>query len=150
MLLVGVLGFTACEDPDGLDNWFDKPTADRNLVLTLPAEELILTEETAAEELTFSWNAINPPTEEYSIRYVFKLGILGQNYTPALTSGDLTADVTSFTITQRQLNSFLVQECALAPGVEVELQVKVLAYIEGGQYYYKPTIAEESVVAAAY
>lgn len=149
-MLVGVLGFVACEDPDGLDNWFDKPEADRNMVLTLPAEELILTEATSAEELTFSWNAINPPTEEYTIRYVLKIGILGQNYTPALASGDLTADVTSYTITGSQLNSFLVDECALAPGVEIQLQVKVLAYIEGGPFYYKPTIAEENVVAAAY
>lgn len=150
MLLVGVLGFTACEDPDGLDNVFDKPEADRNMVLTLPAEELILTAETAAEELTFSWNAINPPTDEYTIRYVFKLGIQGQNYTPALSSGDLTADITSFTVSKRQLNRFLIQDCALAPNVEVELQVKVLAYIEGGQFYYKPTIAEESIMAVAY
>ena len=150
MLLVGVLGFAACEDPDGLDNVFDKPEADRNMVLTLPAEELILTAETAAEELTFSWNAINPPTEEYTIRYVFKIGIQGQDYTPALSSGDLTSDVTSYTITKRQLNSFLIQDCALAPDVEAELQVKVLAYIEGGQFYYKPTIAEESIMAVAY
>ena len=68
MLLVGVIGFSACEDPDGLDNWFDKPEADRNMELILPGEELILTEENSGESLTLSWNAINPPTEEYTIR----------------------------------------------------------------------------------
>ena len=150
MLLVGVIGFSACEDPDGLDNWFDKPEADRNMELILPGEELILTEENSGESLTFSWNAINPPTEEYTIRYVFKLGIQGQNYTPALTSGDLTSDVTSFTITKRALNRFLIQDCALAPDVEVELQAKVLAYIEGGTFYYKPTISEKTMMAMAY
>ena len=150
MLLVGALGVWACDDPDGLENWFDKPEADRNMVLTLPGEELILTEETAAEELTFSWNAINPPTEEYSIRYVFKLGIQGQNFTPALTSGDLTADVTSYTVSKRLLNRFIIQECGWASDVELMLEVKVLAYIEGGQFYYKPTIAESLVKAVAY
>ena len=150
MLLVGVIGFSACEDPDGLDNWFDKPEADRNMELILPGEELILTEENSGESLTFSWNAINPPTEEYTIRYVFKLGIQGQNYTPALTSGDLTSDVTSFTITKRALNRFLIQDCALAPDVEVELQAKVLAYIEGGTFYYKPTISEKTMMAMGY
>lgn len=49
MLLVGVIGFSACEDPDGLDNWFDKPEADRNMELILPGEELILTEENSGE-----------------------------------------------------------------------------------------------------
>lgn len=150
MLLVGVLGFTACEDPDGLDNWFDKPEADRNMVLTLPAEELILTEDAAAEELTFSWNTINPPTDEYTIRYVFKIGVQGQNFTPALSSGDLTSDVTSYTISKRALNRFIIQDCAMAPNVEFMLEVKVLAYIENGPFYYKPTIAESFVKTVAY
>lgn len=150
LFLVGVLAFTACEDPDGLDNWFDKPEADRDLTLTLPGEALELTEDTAADMLTFSWNAIDPPSEEYTINYVFKIGIVGDDYATCISSGDLGSEVTSYTLSKRQLNRFIVQVYGQNPNVEAQLQAKVLAYIDGGPFYYKPSLSEQIFTVKAY
>lgn len=152
LLLVGAMAFTftACDDPDGLDNWFDKPEADRSLTLTIPGESLELTEDNASEMLTFSWNLINPPSEEYTINYVFKIGVVGDNYTTCLSSGDLGSEVSSYTLSKRQLNRFIVQVYGQNPNVEAQLQAKVLAYIDGGQFYYKPSISEQVFVVKPY
>ena len=61
-----MLSFAACEDKDGLNNWFEKPEANNDLVLTMP-EELSIDPDTQWNDIDFTWNTPTPPTEDYHI-----------------------------------------------------------------------------------
>lgn len=150
-MFVGILSFTACEDKDGLNNVFDKPAENDDLVITLPADQFTIGPDTQWTNFTFKWNQPTPPTEDYHISgYMLKIVNTNDSTAPAFEVEGIAADATSVDVLQRDLYKFIVANWSFYFDEPVEVRVELLAYIDGGQFYYKPMIstAVSNIVAS--
>lgn len=150
LAFVGMLSFAACEDKDGLNNWFEKPEVNNDLVLTMP-EELSIDPETQWNDIDFTWNTPTPPTEDYHISgYMLKIRMRDDANAAPYVVSDIPADANSCTVLQRDLYKFMIANWVFKIGKPVAIEADLLASIEGGQFYYKPmiSIASANVIAA--
>lgn len=142
LTFVGILSFAACEDKDGLNNVFEKPSVNNDLVLTLPAEQLSIGPDTQWTNLTFTWNQPTPPTEDYHISgYLLKIINTMDATAPAFVSDNIDASATSWGVLQRDLYKFIVANWQFYYNMPIDCQIQLMAYIDGGEFYYKPIIA---------
>lgn len=150
LAFVGMLSFAACEDKDGLNNWFEKPEANNDLVLTMP-EELSIDPDTQWNDIDFTWNTPTPPTEDYHISgYMLRIRMRDDANAAPYVVKDIPADANSCKVLQRNLYKFMIANWVFKIGEPVAIEADLLASIEGGQFYYKPmlSIASANVVAA--
>ncbi len=146
LAFVGVLSFAACEDKDGLNNWFDKPEANDDLVLTAPAEELSISEDTQWNDIVFTWNTPTPPTEDYHISgYMLRIRMRDDVNAAPYVVENISADANSCGILQRDMYKFMVANWIFRIGEPVAVEADLLANIDGGQFYYKPMLSTASI-----
>ncbi len=145
LAFVGMLSFTACEDKDGLNNWFEKPEANDDLVLTMLVEEISISEDTQWNDINFTWSTPTPPTEDYRISgYMLRIRMRDDVNAAPYVVKDISADATSCTVLQRNLYKFMIANWIFKIGEPVAIEVDLLASIDGGQFYYKPMLSTAS------
>jgi len=150
LAFVGMLSFAACEDKDGLNNWFEKPEVNNDLVLTMP-EELSIDAQTQWNDIEFTWNTPTVPTEDYRISgYMLRIRMRDDvNATPYVVK-DIPAEANSCKVLQRDFYKFIIANWIFKLGEPVAVEADLLANIDGGQFYYKPllSVASANVIAA--
>jgi hypothetical protein len=143
ILLTGIMLVDACKkaetDPQLNMNSAVSPS------ITAPAEgsEIMLTEETASETVTFSWNAAQYNLSDLaSTQYLLQIVVADSSFDIAKKIATTTA--TSFSITQAELNSTLIT-MGLTPDVAANMKFRVRASLNS--YDDGATIAETELIS---
>ncbi len=144
-MFVGLLSLSSCKDESGLNNVFDKPAEGGGLELTLPSESIVIDETTQWGEYKISWTDAIPPTEEYTIAgYKIMVHPVEQPTATPLKI-ELGPNARSYTFVLRDLYLYIFNNWNYLFGEAMELKVEVLADVTGGQFYYKPIKAEQTL-----
>ncbi len=141
-MLVGVLAFASCEDKSGLNNWFDKPAEGGGLEITLGSEAIEISEGNQWDNFQMSWTSAVPPTSDYSIAGYKILVTPVEQPTATPWKIELDASATSHTFVMRDIYLQIYNNWNYNFSEAMDLKVEVLADITGGQFYYKPIVAE--------
>lgn len=150
----------SCEDK-GLDNqdWLQEPNFANPMTLTLSSKEVVLAEENDAQNaIIFTWTPGNDRGAGTSLKYFFRMDILGNNFSKdefdtdkkTVYTEEIPAGVFTKTYTVKQLNSILLKHFKRPGGVVTNLEVQVIAQVSGGAQFQLPEVSTSSFAVTSY
>lgn len=150
----------SCEDK-GLDNqdWLQEPNFANPLTLTLSSKELVLVKENEAQNaITFTWTQGNDRGAGTSLKYFFRIDILGNNFSKdefeedkkTVYTEEIPAGVLTRTYTVKQLNSILLKHFKRPGGTVTNLEVQIIAQVNGGAEFQLPEVSTSSFAVTNY
>jgi hypothetical protein len=154
------LVLVSCEDK-GLDNqdWLQEPNFANPLTLTLSSEEVVLIKENeAANAITFTWTQGNDRGAGTTLKYFFRMDFLGNNFSKDEFEEDkktvyieeIPAGVFTKSYTVKQLNSILLKHFKRPGGTVTNLEVQIIAQVNGGVEYQLPEVSTSSFAVTSY
>lgn len=151
----------SCEDK-GLENqdWLRVPNFANPLTLNLSGKEIVLVEDnSSANAITFTWTQGNDRGAGTSLKYFFRMDILGKNFGKdmAKTSPDYTTiteelpeGVFTKSYTVKQLNSLLLKHFKRPGGSVTNLEVQIIAQVDGGSQFQLPEVSTTNFAVTNY
>jgi hypothetical protein len=150
----------SCEDK-GLDNqdWLQEPNFANPLTLTLSSKELVLVKENEAQNaITFTWTQGNDRGAGTSLKYFFRMDILGNNFSKdefdkdkkTVYTEEIPAGMFTRTYTVKQLNSILLKHFKRPGGTVTNLEVQIIAQVNGGVQFQLPEVSTSSFAVTNY
>ncbi|MGO4773140.1 SusF/SusE family outer membrane protein [Flavobacterium sp. W22_SRS_FK3] len=150
----------SCDDK-GIENhdWLQEPNFTNPMTLSLSSNEVVLIKENEdADAITFTWTQGNDRGAGTTLKYFFRIDILGNNfskdiddvtkrtvYTEEIPDGVLTK---SYTV--KQLNSLLLKHFKRPGGAVTNLEVQIIAQVNGGTQFQLPEVSTSSFAATSY
>lgn len=150
----------SCEEK-GLDNqdWLQEPNFANPLTLTLSSKDVVLIDENTNENaITFTWTKGNDRGEGTNLTYFFRMDILGNNFSKdiddvtkkTVITEEIPVGVFTKSYTVKQLNSILLKHFKRPGGTLTNLEVQIIAQVNGGTQYQLPEVSTSSFVATSY
>ena len=140
---------SACNDDDNVDN-SDFFAAAETLEVHASSTNIELDgNEPNKVVLTFDWTEARQMPEEYSVTYVTKLDIEGNDFASSVRTEE-DEGVFSRSYTTEQLQKLLVEKWGRTYTKPATLQFRVLAKWDGGSKYAMPEVRTINVDAVSY
>lgn len=150
----------SCEDK-GLENqdWLQEPNFANPLTLTLSSKEVVLIKDNEDENaITFSWTQGNDRGSGTTLKYFFRVDILGNNFSKdeedeekkTVYTEEIPAGVFIKSYTVKQLNSLLLKHFKRPGGAVTNLEVQIIAQVNGGVQYQLPEVSTSSFAVTSY
>jgi hypothetical protein len=142
VLLAGCL--FACSDDDN-------SSGGDLLTLNVSGDTILLSSDHPDDiAVTFTWNKGTDRGNEFTVTYIFRLDVFGNEFTTSTDPIEVPADgefLVSFT--NEELNNLIVKKWKLTPGERVKLEARVVAKLDGPKFEY-PEIAIAEFDAESY
>jgi len=150
----------SCEDK-GLENqdWLQGPNFANPLTLTLSSKEVVLIKDSEDENaITFSWTQGNDRGSGTTLKYFFRVDILGNNFSKdeedeekkTVYTEEIPAGVFTKSYTVKQLNSLLLKHFKRPGGAVTNLEVQIIAQVNGGVQFQLPEVSISSFAVTSY
>lgn len=145
--MAALTALTACNSDDDIQ--FKPETVDDQMLVKASADTVRLSAQNAAETaITFQWNAATPRKYYSFIEYYVQISELGsKDHVAALKR--LDDDATSYSMTQKELNSVLTG-WGYGPGTVLDLKFTLMAKPFNTQKFLMPETSTCTFVAVSY
>ncbi|MBA4283761.1 MAG: hypothetical protein C0432_05660 [Candidatus Puniceispirillum sp.] len=151
-LLMSII-LISCEDK-GLENvdWLKEPIFDVPMVLTPSSQDVVMKAgNDDAVAITFNWTAGNNRGTGTTLKYFFRMDIIGNNFEEATTLlEEIPAGVFTKSYTVGELNELLIEKWGYTGGSKAKLEAQIIAQVENSPQYQKPEVASTSFSATAF
>lgn len=143
----------SCEDK-GLENadWLKEPSFVKPMTLTPSNDEVVMTAgNDDAVAITFTWTPGNDRGTGTTLKYFFRMDIVGNNFGEATTLlQEMPVDVLTKSFTVGELNELLIEKWGYAGGSTAKFEAEIIAQVENSAQYQKPEVASTSFSATAF
>lgn len=143
----------SCEDK-GLENadWLKEPSFVKPMTLTPSNDEVVMTAgNDDAVAITFTWTPGNDRGTGTTLKYFFRMDIVGNNFGEATTLlQEMPVDVFTKSFTVGELNELLIEKWGYAGGSTAKFEAEIIAQVENSAQYQKPEVASTSFSATAF
>lgn len=138
MIGLWVCLFTACNSDEDMQP--SCPTPEDTMKISVSNENIELDESKDNEvAVTFAWSPAAQREQGAEIRYYIKYW-LKADPSMAIKKVEIASDVREFTLSHKQLYNYLIEDCKITPGEEVDMEVEVIADIHSTTYM-KPEVS---------
>ncbi|WP_348822196.1 SusF/SusE family outer membrane protein [Flavobacterium aestuarii] len=150
----------SCEDK-GLDNqdWLQEPNFANPMTLTLSSKEVVLLKDNEDQNaITFTWTPGNDRGAGTSLKYFFRMDILGNNFSKdeldpekkSVYTEEIPAGAFTKVYTVKQLNSILLKHFKRPGSTVTNLEVQIIAQVNGGKQFQLPEVSTSSFAVTSY
>jgi hypothetical protein len=150
----------SCEDK-GLENqdWLQEPNFANPLTLTLSSKEVVMIKgNDNANAITFTWTQGNDRGAGTSLKYFFRMDILGNNFSKDIDdvtkktvyTEEIPGGVFTKSYTVGELNSLLLKHFMRPGGAVTNLEVQIIARVDNGSQFQTPEVSTSSFVATSF
>lgn len=133
-----VLLFTACNSDEDMQPSCSTP--EDTMKISVSNENIELDKSKDNEvAVTFAWNTAAQREQGAEIQYYIKYW-LAADPSMAIEKVEIASGVREFTLSHKQLYDYLIEDCKVTPGEEVDMEVEMIADIHSTTYM-KPEVS---------